>query len=638
LELFRLFVSAERWLASLGRDGTLGDLPVKYIIRLFFAAVLFVGVTLATREVSVANQSPIASYCLSFGATAGVWIPQAIQDIEYAAGCKLEPGDLFADGPLYSPIPTTVSGLTFTIPANVWVSQGARVVTQAFPTSAPNNTTSYWWLQCNQCNGKTYGTWTSTTVNTAPNAYSTLQYEVNSSSGTITAFVPTYGTVLLASGFLNIGYTNTGEPQVTYGTTGSQMLFTSTVAPTAIGSEALFFFQWLNTACSNTSSSAVMANFKNDDPSTPSSPVIISCSVSPTNVFNPTLLVDGLEYINGNLTLAGAGALTVGTSMLDEGLSSATVTAICGANATALEQCPWGNPVPLATSTPVPMTNSTGGISTTVAAWTLYESNTNCNSSGSLATDELFAIQNYSITGGVNVFSVLCNGNGIFNNQLTVGSLVDNGALTLSSLTPSTCLGLNGSEVATPSDNCIKNITASGPLISVAIAGAQVATVSSNASQPLYADTGNQTVATGTTANTNVQIGSTVSLTTTVSGGPSAEWLEEDTIYGSAGSTGFASENISLCATSATTSSGSPASSHQGSVTCAGSPANAFLGGPPFGEQSASGLAQYGLSQTIVGHRYIANNTTDNVKFFVQGSTTGSVSCYCWGSVKLYPI
>lgn len=133
-----------------------------------------------------ANQSPATAYCfVPNPVEAGQLVghAQADQDWQHAEQCGGQYGDLWTDGPLYSPSPSP-SGLTFTIPANVWIVQGNRVAFPQYLAVAPANTISYWWLS-NQTNAWTY------TLSTAPpDGYSSLGYSITTNSSSITAASP----------------------------------------------------------------------------------------------------------------------------------------------------------------------------------------------------------------------------------------------------------------------------------------------------------------------------------------------------------------------------------------------------------------------------------------------------------------
>jgi hypothetical protein len=169
------------------------------------------------------------------------------------------------------------------------------------------------------------------------------------------------------------------------------------------------------------------------------------------------------------------------------------------------------------------------------------------------------------------------------------------------------------------------------------ICGGNVANISQCAAQStVFATTGNVSAASGTSANTYVQLGTNQSITTpATSYGTNNEWLVTVEMPLSIG-TGLASENIYGCITSASTFTKQDATT-DGSSNCVTTKTNSFAGGPAFGEQSASGLAQYGLTQMIKATLIVANSTTLTVSGFIAGSTTTSVTIYGFLHISAVP-
>lgn len=154
---------------------------------------------------------------------------------------------------------------------------------------------------------------------------------------------------------------------------------------------------------------------------------------------------------------------------------------------------------------------------------------------------------------------------------------------------------------------------------------------------PLFASTGNANAATGTTANTYQQLGSTQSITTGTSNGPNGEWLVKITMPLNVGSTGLSSENVYGCIVSSSTFTVEDATK-DGSNTCVESPGTgSFAGTVPFGQTSSSGSSPVGLSVVGEADVIVANSTTLTVRFYVAGSTTTSATVYGYGTIQAAP-
>ena len=151
---------------------------------------------------------------------------------------------------------------------------------------------------------------------------------------------------------------------------------------------------------------------------------------------------------------------------------------------------------------------------------------------------------------------------------------------------------------------------------------------------PLFATTGNANAATGTSANTYQQLGSTQSITTGTSNGPNGEWLVKITMPLNVGSTGLSSENVYGCIVSSSTFTVENATK-DGSNTCVESPGTGgFAGTVPFGQTSSSGSSPVGLSVVAEADVIVANSTTLTVRFYVAGSTATSATVYGYGTIQ----
>lgn len=111
--------------------------PIGLFAALFFAP-----------QVAKANQSAQVTYCTPPNVFVTGTIIQAQpvnQNFLYGAQCGTQYGDLFSDGPLYTPNPS-FTGFNFTVPANVWIINGTRLGIAAIAQTAPASSTTYWWL------------------------------------------------------------------------------------------------------------------------------------------------------------------------------------------------------------------------------------------------------------------------------------------------------------------------------------------------------------------------------------------------------------------------------------------------------------------------------------------------------------
>lgn len=158
-----------------------------------------------------ANQSAATTYCVVPNpAQAGQVVAhaQANQDWQHAEQCGGQYGDLWSDGPFFSPSPSPV-GLNLTLPANTWIVKGNRVATSAYTTPAPASTTSYWWVS------DVTNSWTVTTSNSAPDNFSILGYKVVAGASSISSVSPAPYSNLLMPGLANgssqcLGITGSG--------------------------------------------------------------------------------------------------------------------------------------------------------------------------------------------------------------------------------------------------------------------------------------------------------------------------------------------------------------------------------------------------------------------------------------------
>jgi hypothetical protein len=101
---------------------------------------------------------------------------------------------------------------------------------------------------------------------------------------------------------------------------------------------------------------------------------------------------------------------------------------------------------------------------------------------------------------------------------------------------------------------------------------------------------------------------------------------------------GFASENVYGCITSSSTFTAQDSMTGGTTGNCATVKSGSFAGTVPFGEQSSSGLSQYGPSQSAKATLIVANSTTFTASCWAAASTTTSVSVsgYCHISAVPY--
>jgi hypothetical protein len=155
---------------------------------------------------------------------------------------------------------------------------------------------------------------------------------------------------------------------------------------------------------------------------------------------------------------------------------------------------------------------------------------------------------------------------------------------------------------------------------------------------PLFGTTGNASAATGTTANTYQQLGSTLSVKTGTSNGPNGEWLLKITMPLNVGSAGLSGENVYGCIVSSSTFTLEDATK-DGSNTCVVLPmtGGGIAGTVPFGQTASSGSSPVGLSVVAEADVIVANSTTLAVKFEVAGSTATSATVYGYGTIQAAP-
>ena len=260
-----------------------------------FALVLAIGVLLVSRA-DATDETPTQSFCQTWNFLSGLYLPSWEAPITQGMGCGLQPGDVFTDGPLYNPAFTSESGTSFTIPANTWIAQGQRVVTQANPTSAPSSGTTYEWLDCNGCVGESYGTWESSSSSSPPHSYSTLMYIVGTSGGGIVSVTTTTPQTMLASGSLGIQAVDNGTGGYTTNITAltaSPMIFTNPFGPILIGTTPFQFIE-SSSGCSDTSSADLM-QWTNGSLN---HPLVIGCSTAAT-ALTPAVSVYGRSSFYG---------------------------------------------------------------------------------------------------------------------------------------------------------------------------------------------------------------------------------------------------------------------------------------------------------------------------------------------------
>jgi hypothetical protein len=222
-----------------------------------------------------------------------------------------------------------------------------------------------------------------------------------------------------------------------------------------------------------------------------------------------------------------------------------------------------------------------------------YDSTTAC----AAGTDTYFNVK----VNGTSEFSSDCSGNTTTNGKATVANLQDNG---LASSTNKVLCGQNNASIT----QCAQQST-------------------------LFATTGNVTAATGTSANTYVQLGTDQTITTGTSVGANGNWLVEVEMPIALGAAG-SSENVYGCITSASTFTLQDATKKDGSNNCVTAKTNSFAGGPPFGNNA---LANPGLTQLIKATMTVANSTTFTASCFVAGSTTTSLTVIGYCHVRAVP-
>jgi hypothetical protein len=406
-----------------------------------FSLLLALGIALGYSQSVSANQTPSQSYCMSWAALHNLLISNWTNPLYLGVGCGLQPGDLFTDGPLYNPVPSTISGLTWTIPANTFIANGQRVVTQALPTSAPNNTTSYFWLDCNACSGSSYGTWESTTTSSPPHSYSSLQYTVFTSSGSIAQLTPTMNSAVFGSGFLNL--TGNYDGAIYSGAIKSdhQMLFVDSGQPAIVmgGSPIFQFHSTANECVDGSLVQYGLVQFSNDSNT---SPVIIGCSTDTGDVLQPALLVTGRALFN---------------AIFDSTFSASTVP-ICGSNTVALTSCSNGAVLAAIASSPVPQTTAapfvisdTTSVLGTVGAWVFNVANAGCAGTAHLITFEA----NGTVVGDLN-----CRGDWTLAGLLSATNILNSG---LGASVVPIC-GSNASNEASCSNGAVLAAIASAPV------------------------------------------------------------------------------------------------------------------------------------------------------------------------------
>ncbi len=194
--------------------------------------------------------------------------------------------------------------------------------------------------------------------------------------------------------------------------------------------------------------------------------------------------------------------------------------------------------------------------------------------------------------------------------------------------------GITTASVETHSANVsVPNLKNTG--LSSATVGPLCGASGTNESQcsltPSFATTGHTSTATGTTANTYQQLGTTQSITTGVSHGPNGEWLV--TITQPLSVVGAATESVYGCFSSASTFTLEDNTSANAS-TCTTALTNSIAGTTNFGFVSGAIGA---LSSVATAHVLVANNATLSVSFYVAGSTTTSQTVYGYGSMVAEP-
>lgn len=570
------------------------------------------------------NQSPTQSYCLAWGVLSGQIVASITPLLELGVGCGVQYGDLFTDGPLYNPAPG-LSGLTLAVPANTYVQQGGKVVTQAANLTMTNNATNYVYLDCNDCSGTAYGVWDVTTSATPPHSYSVLMYQVLTSAGNITAYSPTYSSFGLASGYLQIfGQVGAANQATLSAENSSQLLITNPNSHTSIGGQPGTVISETNADCNDSSVNqyAIEQELNTNHVAI----FTIGCSSSTSDVLQPAIHVNGNSVFSGPISTSSGG-------ITDGSLTSASSIVLCGGNTTPYVQCP--NAYLLSTNSTNSITD-TAGLSS-APAWTFDETNAACMGIGAFATDAFFELQAVS----TNLFSVLCNGK-----TTALGPIISGSGTPPGSAAAGDVVATNGNLwLGTSATNC--EISESGGVsftsgcgFKNSKLGASSGPVCGSSSAPetgtcivtpaTPASSGALQASTGATANTWVTA-TAMPVTTGVSNGPSGKWLLELEMFGSTGNNALAGETVSLCITSTGTFTAIDNSMQSTGTVCTGGPLNPVAGGPAFGMQSSSSSSNLGNSEFIRALVYVANSTSITFNCKVEGSTNTSatVNYYC---------
>lgn len=350
------------------------------------------------------NQSPTQSYCASWGVLSGALLRNWEAPLALAAGCGIQFGDLFTDGPLFNPTPG-LSSLTFTVPANTWIAQGQKVVvTSSTNLSMTNNSNNWVWLDCNACSGTAQGTFEATTSSSPPHAYSTLMYVVVASGGSIISYTPTFINTLLASGFLQVyGTVATGVNQAVIAatsgiTTCCQLELYTANTNSSVGTTPIRVMDDA-TDCVTGASKVAFDIFNHNSASL----LTIGCSDT-GSIFDPTVKT------GGNMVVGGA--FTDNTSIENGGLPQSSNSAICGSSTAVETNCFAGLPAPLATATPVQFTDSATA-TTSNPHWDFESQDGQCTEAGTHQNGYIFRIRNDTPT---DIFHETCWGEAVFSN------------------------------------------------------------------------------------------------------------------------------------------------------------------------------------------------------------------------------
>ena len=167
------------------------------------------------------------------------------------------------------------------------------------------------------------------------------------------------------------------------------------------------------------------------------------------------------------------------------------------------------------------------------------------------------------------------------------------------------------------------------------LCGANATAVSQCASQSvLMASTGATNAATGTSANTYVQLGATQSVTTGTSLGTNGEWLITVHEYVSVATLSVGESEYGCIQSSSTVVSTLYNTVDGATGNCQTALANSVAGAPDIGRNTSSGIGNQSNIEVAV---LVANSTTYSAKCYVAGTTTTSITMYGHCTIRAEP-